>query len=110
MIKTRSKRARAARYKLGKSIPRLSVFRSNKAIYAQVIDDSKGKTIAFASSSFLSFPDKKRMDKAHEVGMVLAKELARKKVKKVVFDRGPYKYHGLVAAVAQGAREGGLEF
>lgn len=109
MIKTRSKRARAVRHKIGKRMFRLSIFRSNRAIYAQVIDDSKGETIAFVSSG-LTLGDKKRMDRAYEVGATLAKELISKKVKKVVFDRGPYRYHGLVKAVADGAREGGLEF
>lgn len=109
MIKTRQKRARTIRYKLSKTLPRLSVFRSNRAIYAQVIDDQKGQTIVSAKSTLLG-KENAREDHAKSVGVEIAKKLIAKKVKKVVFDRGAYKYHGLVRSVADGAREGGLEF
>lgn len=78
---------------------RLSVFRSNKFIYAQVIDDTKGVTLASA----------KGLDSA-VVGETVAKEALKKKVTKVVFDRGKYRYHGRVKAVAEAARKAGLEF
>ena len=109
MIKTRTKRSRTIRYRLSKNLPRLTVFRSNRGIYAQVIDDQKGQTIAYASATFVG-RDKPRIEKAHDVGMQIAKDLTLKKVKKIVFDRGAYKYHGLIKTVADGAREGGLQF
>ena len=81
---------------------RLSVFRSSKHIYAQVIDDLKGETVASASS--LEKPA------AKAVGKLLAERAAAKGVKDVVFDRGGYLYHGRVKALAEAAREGGLKF
>jgi large subunit ribosomal protein L18 len=94
--------------------PRLSVFRSLQHIYAQVIDDSSGTTLAHASS--LS-PDLKdaiaELDKkgtAKKVGELVAKKCLEKEIKAVVFDRNGLPYHGRVAAVADGAREGGLQF
>lgn len=91
--------------------PRLTIFRSNKYIYAQVIDDEKGNTIVGISEKNLSFKDKsKKTDKSKELGLLIAKKALGKKIKEVVFDRGAYKYHGRVKAVAQGAREGGLKF
>jgi large subunit ribosomal protein L18 len=91
--------------------PRLSVFRSNKYIYAQVIDDEKGKTIVGVSEKQLASDEKlKKSEKAKKLGMLIAKEAIAKKIKEVVFDRGAYKYHGRVKAVAEGAREGGLKF
>lgn len=110
MIKTKQKRARGVRAKLVKSVPRLSVFRSNRVIYAQVIDDSQGKTIVYASATLVGKQKGSRTDQAREVGRQIAKKLVAKKVKKIVFDRGAYKYHGVVKALADGAREGGLEF
>lgn len=89
--------------------PRLSVFRSNKHIFLQIIDDSQGRTIVSASD----LKTKKKSTKteiAREVGKALAQEAVKKGIKKVVFDRGGYKYHGRVRAVAEGAREGGLIF
>ena len=88
--------------------PRLSVHRTNKYIYAQVIDDLKGVTLASASS--------KGMDKAHSVeaakvvGETVAKAAVKAGVKKIQFDRGSYVYHGRVKALAEGAREAGAEF
>lgn len=90
-------------------IPRLSVFRSNKYIYAQLIDDAQAQTIAAATD--LKFKDKKsKLERAKDVGETIAKLAKDKKIKKVVFDRGGYKYHGRVKALAQGAREGDLDF
>lgn len=94
---------------LGK--PRLSVYRSNRFIYAQVIDDTKAKTIVGVSEKNLSLKDRlKKTDKSKELGLLIAKKALDKKIKEVVFDRGSYKYHGRVKAVAEGARQGGLKF
>jgi large subunit ribosomal protein L18 len=93
---------------------RLSVFRSSKHIYAQVIDDTEGKTLAAASSldKGLRASLKTGADKAAaaEVGKLLAERAVAAGVKDVVFDRGAYRYHGRVKALADGAREGGLIF
>ncbi|SEI86798.1 large subunit ribosomal protein L18 [Deinococcus reticulitermitis] len=88
--------------------PRLSVFRSSKHIYAQIIDDVQGKTLASASSASLKSGTK--TDTAAAVGQALAAAAIEKGVKQVVFDRGSYKYHGRVKALADAAREGGLDF
>ena len=106
----RHNRVRAKTKGTGKS-PRLSVFRSNRHIFAQLIDDVDGRTIASASD--LKMSKKKNIKKteiAKNIGMKLAKEASSKKIKAVVFDRGGYKYHGRIKAVAEGAREGGLKF
>jgi len=89
--------------------PRLSVFRSNKAIYAQIIDDSKGHTIAAASSADI---EKAKLNKetSKTVGMKVAEKALATGVKEIVFDRNGYLYHGNVKALADGAREGGLKF
>ena len=93
---------------------RLSVFRSSKHIYAQVIDDANGRTVASASSLEKdmrgSFKTGANIEAAKTVGKRLAERAAAKGVKEVVFDRGGYLYHGRVKALADGAREGGLEF
>lgn len=86
---------------------RLSVFRSSQHIYAQIIDDVKQQTLVFASDQKLKGMKK---EKAYQVGLALAKKAAAKKIKEVVFDRGKFLYHGRVAEVARGAREGGLKF
>ncbi|MDL2343671.1 50S ribosomal protein L18 [Deinococcus sp. MIMF12] len=88
--------------------PRLSVFRSSKHIYAQIIDDTTGTTLAAASSSALKSGTK--TDTAAAVGRALAEAATAKGVKQVVFDRAGYKYHGRVKALADAAREGGLDF
>lgn len=88
--------------------PRLSVFRSNKAIYAQLVDDTKGQTLASASS--MEIKGKKGIEAAKIVGQELAKVAKEKKIALCVFDRGGYEYHGQVKALAEGAREGGLQF
>ncbi len=91
--------------------PRLSVFRSNKYIYAQIIDDEKGKTIVGVSEKELSLKEKiNKTERSKEIGVLIAKKAKGKKVSEVVFDRGSYKYHGRVKAVSEGAREGGLKF
>jgi len=91
-----------------KETPRLSVFRSNKHIYAQLIDDDKGVTLAAASG--IDSKGKNKTEKAKEVGMSLANDAKKKKIKKVVFDRGGFIFSGRVRALAEGVREGGLEF
>lgn len=83
--------------------PRLSVFRSNRHILAQLVDDESGKTIASAN-------DMGPKKTAEKVGEEIAKKALEKKITTVVFDRGGYKYHGAVKSVAEGARKGGLRF
>lgn len=91
--------------------PRLTVFRSNKSLYAQIIDDSKGVTLVAVSSQSLKNKEiEDEIGKAKEVGKTIAQLALKKKIKKIVFDRGAYQYHGQVKALAEGAREGGLEF
>ena len=90
-----------------KKRPRLSVFRSNKHIYAQLIDDENAKTLAFSSDKGLKT---KGLVLSKEVGALIAKQAVELKIKEVIFDRGSYKYHGNVKALAEGAREGGLKF
>ncbi len=89
-------------------IPRLSVFKSNKFIYAQLIDDVKGNTL-FSFSSMDS-KAKTPLEKATEVGVGIAKKAIAKKIEKVVFDRSGYIYAGKIKAIADGARSGGLKF
>ena len=88
--------------------PRLSVFRSNKQIYAQVINDIEGKTLASASS--LGLEKLAKVEQAKKVGALLAEKAKAAGVDKVVFDRNGYLYHGRIQALADGAREGGLTF
>jgi len=91
--------------------PRLTVFRSNKHIYAQVIDDRTGKTLVTAHENELEVKATgTKTQKATELGKLLAEKAQAAKVTKVAFDKGPYKYHGRVKALADGAREKGLEF
>jgi large subunit ribosomal protein L18 len=92
--------------------PRLNVFRSAKHIYAQVIDDLTGQTLACASTLGKSGVgrDGKKVDQAKSVGKALALACKTKNIAAVVFDRNGYRYHGRVRAVAEAAREGGLEF
>lgn len=90
--------------------PRLSVFRSNEHLYAQIIDDSQGKTLASISEKVLGKEKKTKTEKAKDLGIALAKIATEKKIKAVVFDKGAYKYHGRVKSFADGAREGGLTF
>ena len=90
--------------------PRLSVFRSSKHIYAQLINDELGSTIASASSLSLDSKEDKKTLIAAKVGAVIAENAKKIGVKEVVFDRGGYKYHGRVKALAESARDGGLIF
>lgn len=93
------------------SVPRLSVFRSNKQIYAQVIDDSKGITLASASSYKNKAADKQnKIGQAAVVGKEIADKAQKAGVEAVVFDRNGYLYHGRVKSLADSAREGGLKF
>lgn len=89
--------------------PRLAVFRSNSHIYAQVIDDDSGKTLAFVSDLKVTGKSTKS-EKAYQVGKSLAEAATKKGIKEIVFDRGGFLYHGRIAKVAEGAREGGLKF
>jgi large subunit ribosomal protein L18 len=112
-VKKREKRKRRTRARTfgTKERPRLCVFRSLKHIYAQIVDDTEGKTLVSASD--LELKEKKGMKKveiAREVGKLIAKKALEKKIEKVSFDRSGYKYHGRVKALAEGAREGGLRF
>lgn len=91
-----------------KNRPRLAVFRSSQHIYAQIINDSEGKTLV--SESDLALKEGAKKTRAQTVGENLAKKAIKKNIKLVVFDRGGFKYHGRVAALAEGARKGGLEF
>ena len=91
--------------------PRLNVFRSASNIYAQVIDDVTGKTLVAASSLEKGFEcEGTKTDAARQVGMMVAERAKAKGIEVVVFDRGGYVYHGRVQALAEGAREGGLQF
>ena len=95
-----------------KEVPRLNVFRSNSNIFAQIIDDEAGVTLVSASSleSCLKLTNGGNIDAATKVGELLAKKAKKAKISKVVFDRGGYLYHGRVKALAEAARENGLEF
>ena len=108
--KKRAERVRRRLKAVSGGRPRLSVFRSSKNIYAQIIDDQRGVTLAAASS--LEAEVEKGSDKAAaaKVGAMVAKRALDKGCKDVVFDRGGYIYHGRVAALADGARKGGLDF
>ena len=113
-----SNKARLARHKRVRAVisgtpdrPRLCVFRSEKHIYAQVIDDVAGKTLVSASTvekDFTEYGGNK--DAAHKIGLLIAERAKGAGIETVVFDRGGYIYHGRVAALAEGAREGGLKF
>jgi len=124
----RHKRVRA-RISGTSKVPRLCVFKSGKYIYAQLIDDEKGHTLIEASDLKIKPKTKKKPSSiktsegkeekkalsgkkalAYEVGKSIAEKAIKKKIKKIVFDRGGYKYHGRVKALAEGAREGGLQF
>ena len=93
-------------------VPRLNVFRSNQNIFAQIIDDTKGTTLVSASSidKDLKLANGSNIEAATKVGELIAKRAKEAKIKKVVFDRGGYLYHGRVKALAEAARANGLEF
>ena len=113
-LQDRAKRRERRRFKIRKTAegtparPRLVVFRSNTAVYAQLIDDAKGFTLAASSSKGLT--GGKKADLAKQAGKTLAEQAIAKGIKAVVFDRNGYLYHGRVKALAEGAREGGLAF
>lgn len=92
-----------------KEVPRLNVFRSNGQIYAQVIDDVKGVTLVSSSSRELKLANGGNIEAAKSVGKNIAEKCKKAKINKVVFDRGGYLYHGRVSALADAAREAGLE-
>ena len=111
--KARIKRHKRVRSKVsGTAIrPRLDVFRSAKNIYAQVIDDVAGVTLVSASTTEKSFTEYGgNKDAAKKVGLIIAERCKAKGIENVVFDRGGYLYHGRVKELAEGAREGGLQF
>lgn len=117
LAKQRDRRRFRVRNKVRRSAtgrPRLSVFRSNSHIYAQIIDDQQGRTLISASTveKEIAGPGQKAGNKAgaERVGALLAKRAIEKGITQVAFDRGLYKYHGRVAALADAAREAGLEF
>jgi large subunit ribosomal protein L18 len=112
----RKKRARRVRFNLRGTAerPRLTVFRSNSNIYAQIVDDQKGITLVTASTLDKGYRKKAgqpfNKETAREIGKRIADRAREKNVTKVVFDRGSYLYHGKIKALAEGAREGGLDF
>lgn len=117
--KVKSSRRQNIRFRIRKKIgagtaekPRLSVFRSNTDIYVQLIDDQHGQTLAAASSKDKSIAGQKinKVDQSKLVGEAIARKAAELGIKNVTFDRGGYLYHGRVKSVADGAREGGLQF
>lgn len=115
LIQQRTRRRARIRAKVEgtKARPRLSVFRSNAHLFAQLINDEKGETLASFSTKKLAEKESKgktKSEQAFMVGEELAKLAKEKKVKAVVFDRGGYQYHGRVQQIAEGARKGGLEF
>ncbi|HEY5817884.1 MAG TPA: 50S ribosomal protein L18 [Mesorhizobium sp.] len=111
-IQKRAQRIRRTLKKVGGGRPRLSVHRSSKHIYAQIIDDAQGHTLAAASTLEKDNKGKTGADTAAAaaVGKLIAERAKAAGVKEVVFDRGPYIYHGRVKALAEAAREGGLTF
>ena len=108
----RLKRRRRVRAKVHGSAerPRISVFRSNRGIFAQVIDDESGRTLASVNWTESDLRSLKPMEQAAKAGQLLAERAKAAGVETVVFDRGGYQYHGRVKALAEGAREGGLNF
>ena len=110
--KTRQRRHMRVRNKISGTAecPRLNVYRSNKNIYAQVIDDVAGVTLVSASTLDSEVNGNTKTAQAASVGEVVAKRAVEKSIKEVVFDRGGYLYHGRVEALAEAARENGLDF
>ena len=118
MTESRKDKRQGIRYRIRKTIsgsaetPRLAVFRSNKQIYAQLIDDNEGTTIASASSNEKSIVDKKvnKTEQAQLVGTLIGEKAKEAGVKSVRFDRGGFLYHGRIKCLADSARETGLKF
>ncbi len=115
-IRAKGKRTKRIRFKIGanRERPRLTIFRSNRNIFAQIIDDIAGVTLVQASTMDKEFRRKQgeafNRELAREVGKRVAARALEQNIKQVVFDRGPYLYHGKVKALADGAREAGLDF
>lgn len=116
MAVTKVSRRRNIRYRIRNKVsgtserPRLSVFKSNRSIYGQIIDDTKSETLVSFSSTKLDSKKNNTVETSKEVGKKLAELATGKGISQVIFDRGGYKYHGQVKALAEGAREGGLKF
>lgn len=117
--KVKSTRRQNIRYRIRRKIgagtaekPRLSIFRSNRDIYVQLIDDQNGQTLASASSKdkAIASQNVNKVEKSKLVGEAIARKASELGIKNVTFDRGGYLYHGRVKSVADGAREGGLQF
>jgi large subunit ribosomal protein L18 len=106
----RRRRRVRARIRGNAERPRLSVYRSNRGIFAQLIDDDAGRTLASASWTEPELRELDSMEQAKRAGQLLAERAKTAGVESCVFDRGGYRFHGRVAAIAEGAREGGLEF
>jgi large subunit ribosomal protein L18 len=111
-LRTRARRALRVRSQVRGTPerPRLSVFRSNKAMWAQIIDDRDGRTLASAATVHVAEKGLSKTDQAAKVGQLLAERAKAAGIERVVFDRGPYLYHGRVKALADEARQGGLDF
>jgi large subunit ribosomal protein L18 len=107
----RLKRRRRVRAKIRGTAerPRVSVFRSNRGIFAQLIDDDSGRTLAAVNWTEAELRDLSPLEQAGKVGQVLAQRAAEAGIKEAVFDRGGYQYHGRVRSLAEGAREAGLK-
>jgi large subunit ribosomal protein L18 len=110
--KRRLKRRRRVRAKIHGTAerPRISVFRSNRGVFAQLIDDEAGRTVVAVNWTEADLRGLAPMDQARRAGGLLAERAKASGVQRAVFDRGGYQYHGRVQALAEGAREGGLEF
>ena len=108
----RLKRRRRVRAKVTGTAerPRISVFRSNRGVFAQLIDDDSGRTLAAVNWTEDELKSLKRMEQASKAGQLLAERAKAAGIETAVFDRGGYQYHGRVKALAEGAREGGLNF
>ena len=108
----RLKRRRRVRAKVHGSAerPRISVFRSNRGLFAQLVDDERGHTLAAVAHTEADLKDLKPLEQASKAGQLLAERAKAAGIERAVFDRGGYQYHGRVKALAEGAREGGLSF
>ena len=116
MASAKVERRKRIRYRIRNKIsgtavrPRLSVYRSNKGIYCQLIDDSSGRTLAQANSLEKEIIQGKKTEQAKAVGKLIAERSKNINIKHIIFDRAGYLYHGRVRALGEGAREGGLTF
>ncbi len=116
MKKNKTTQRQKIRHRIRKTIsgtadkPRLSVFKSNTGIYCQLIDDTKGQTLCAASSKDKALAKNSKSEMAKQVGTLIASKAQTMNISSVVFDRGGYIFHGRIKALADGAREGGLQF